>query len=203
MSAGDEGRAGRTVLVASADRLFAEAAAAYLRRDGWSVVGTAGDGLQALAAVGRHSPAAVLMIRELPRLGAAALARQVRRRFGPTTMVLIGEADAPDAAVLPPDANAAAVVAALSAAPGEAPAPAPEAPAAGLARLRSLTPRERRLLQLLADGLTMREIAEEFGASKHTVRTHMQNLYRKLECHSRLEVVRFAARHGVIETAPD
>jgi DNA-binding CsgD family transcriptional regulator len=37
------------------------------------------------------------------------------------------------------------------------------------------------------------------GVSEHTVRTHMQNLYAKLGAHSRLDVVRFAAKHGLVD----
>jgi DNA-binding NarL/FixJ family response regulator len=61
-----------------------------------------------------------------------------------------------------------------------------------------LTSRERLILKLLAEGVTLREIASQLDVSQHTVRTHMQNMYAKLGAHSRLDVVRFAAEHGLV-----
>jgi DNA-binding NarL/FixJ family response regulator len=191
---------GRSVLVASGDRLFAGAARAFLeRQDGWNVVGVALDGLQALAAIGRQPPEAVLVLHDLPRLGAAPLARQVRRRWPQVSVVVLGDADSEDAAVLPPGAEAEAVLAALSspARPTGERAGRQDRPS-GVALLGSLTPRERVILKYLAEGLVIGTIARELGVSQHTVRTHMQNLYAKLGVHSRLDVVRFAAQHGLV-----
>jgi DNA-binding NarL/FixJ family response regulator len=188
---------GRDVLVASGDRLFAAAARRYLQDHGWNVVAVAADGLQALAAAGRTPPDAVLVIPELPRLGPAALARQVRRRRPGTTVVILGEVQAEDAIVLPSDADGAEVLAVLASPPPAAVSPPAERPG-GMALLRSLTSRERLILKLLAEGVGVREIAGQLEVSQHTVRTHMQNLYAKLGAHSRLDVVRFAAEHGLV-----
>lgn len=188
---------GRDVLVASGDRLFAAAARRYLQEHGWNVVAVAADGLQALAAAGRTPPDAVLVIPELPRLGPAALARQVRRRRPATTVVILGEVQAEDAIVLPSDADGAEVLAVLASPPPAAVATPAERPD-GMALLRSLTSRERLILKLLAEGVGVREIAGQLEVSQHTVRTHMQNLYAKLGAHSRLDVVRFAAEHGLV-----
>jgi len=188
---------GRDVLVASGDRLFAAAARRYLQDHGWNVVAVAADGLQALAAAGRTPPDAVLVIPELPRLGPAALARQVRRRRPGTTVVILGEVQAEDAIVLPSDADGAEVLAVLASPPPAAVATPAERPG-GMALLRSLTSRERLILKLLAEGVGVREIAGQLEVSQHTVRTHMQNLYAKLGAHSRLDVVRFAAEHGLV-----
>lgn len=187
----------RTVLVASGDRLFAGAVRRFLDENGWSVVGVASDGLQALAAIGRQPPSAVLVIPDLPRLGPAALARQVRRRQPGITVVVLGEVQSDDAAVLPADADGRMVLAAL-ASPPPAAGPVPRERPDGVALLRSLTSRERLILKLLAEGVGVREIAGQLDVSQHTVRTHMQNLYAKLGAHSRLDVVRFAAEHGLV-----
>ncbi len=53
-------------------------------------------------------------------------------------------------------------------------------------------------MRLLAEGLDMSEIAHDLGVSTHTIRTHMQNLYKKLGFHRRLDVLLFAARHGLV-----
>jgi DNA-binding NarL/FixJ family response regulator len=67
-----------------------------------------------------------------------------------------------------------------------------------MALLRTLTSRERLILKLLAEGVAVRDIGGRLDVSQHTVRTHMQNLYAKLGAHSRLDVVRFAAEHGLV-----
>ena len=190
----------RTVLVASADPLYAEAASARIDEEpGWSVAGTVPDGLQALASMARSTPEAILVIGELPRLGPAALARQVRRRWPAVTVALLGEASSEDAVSLGADSSAEDVLTALAAPPVTAPEEDEAAPEPDVILLGRLTPRERTVLRLLAEGRGMPEIARTMGVSEHTVRTHMQNLYAKLGAHSRLDVVRFAARHGLVE----
>jgi DNA-binding NarL/FixJ family response regulator len=187
-----------TVLVASGDRLFAEAAGRYLEERGWRVVTTAVDGLQALAGLARHEPSAVLILGDLPRLAPAALARQVRRRWPGLPVVLLGVGPNDDASVLPVDAAGEDVVAALTAPPRAAEPAAPSRRPDSVALLRSLTSRERLILKLLAEGSSLKDMAGRLDVSQHTVRTHMQNLYAKLGAHSRLDVVRFAAEHGLV-----
>lgn len=64
------------------------------------------------------------------------------------------------------------------------------------ARLDSLTPREREVLQALAQGSSDKEITENLFLSEGTVRAHVTSILRKLEVHSRLQAVVFAVRHG-------
>jgi DNA-binding NarL/FixJ family response regulator len=194
---------GPSVLVASGDRLFAEAAGRYLEDNGWQVVAAAFDGLQALAGLARHEPSAVLILGDLPRLAPAALARQVRRRWPDLPVVLLGTGQSDDAVVLPADAEGRDVVAALSKPPPVTVAASPPRRPDSVALLRSLTSRERLVLKLLAEGKSLAEIARQLEVSRHTVRTHMQNLYSKLDAHSRLDVVRFAAQHGLVGEAEE
>lgn len=65
-------------------------------------------------------------------------------------------------------------------------------------RLARLTPKEHEILQLLADGLTTTAIAEQTATSPHTVRTHVKNLYRKLEVSSKREAVAKAELAGLL-----
>ena len=62
-----------------------------------------------------------------------------------------------------------------------------------------LTPREKEVLQALAEGLESREIAEKLNVTVETERTHMENILNKLDVHSRLQALVFAARHGVVQ----
>jgi len=63
-----------------------------------------------------------------------------------------------------------------------------------------LTPREREVLRLLADGLTTREISESLFISNNTARNHVQRLLTKLGAHSRLGAVAIARRAGLVAT---
>ncbi len=62
----------------------------------------------------------------------------------------------------------------------------------------ALTPREREVLALLADGLSMREAAARLGRSARTIQVHAYNLMHKLDVHHRAGLVRFAIAHGVV-----
>ena len=61
-----------------------------------------------------------------------------------------------------------------------------------------LTPREREILQMIADGLTDREIARRLVLSPATARTHARNLIGKLGAHTRAQAVAIAIRRGEI-----
>jgi DNA-binding NarL/FixJ family response regulator len=52
-----------------------------------------------------------------------------------------------------------------------------------------LTPRERRILELMTQGLIKKEIAEQLALSYHTVDTHLRNIYTKLHVHTRTGAV--------------
>lgn len=62
-----------------------------------------------------------------------------------------------------------------------------------------LTPREQEVLALLADGDTNAEIAEKLTISPKTVARHRENIMRKLNMHSRTELVKYAIREGIIK----
>ncbi len=61
-----------------------------------------------------------------------------------------------------------------------------------------LTPRERQVLQALAEGLDSKDIASKLKITVETERTHMVNILNKLGVHSRLQALVFAARHGIV-----
>ena len=62
-----------------------------------------------------------------------------------------------------------------------------------------LTEREQEVLRLLAEGFTNDEIADQLVISRHTVARHRENLMRKLNLHSRGELVKYAIRKGLID----
>jgi two-component system, NarL family, response regulator NreC len=61
-----------------------------------------------------------------------------------------------------------------------------------------LTPREREILQLLAEGKSNKEIAQALNLSLYTVETHRRNLQEKLNLHSLAELILYAVRKGLI-----
>jgi PAS domain S-box-containing protein len=65
--------------------------------------------------------------------------------------------------------------------------------------IEGLTPREREVLQALADGLDTQAIAERLHISVRTARNHMSNILAKLGVHSQLQALVFALRYDVIE----
>lgn len=65
--------------------------------------------------------------------------------------------------------------------------------------VRSVSPREREVLQHIAAGLTDREIAAKLHISYDTVRTHVRNTLRKLGVNDRMAAVLFGMRHGLLD----
>lgn len=67
------------------------------------------------------------------------------------------------------------------------------------ARYESLTPREQEVLRLLVEGLSAKEIGERLFISPKTVENHRTNIMNKLDIHSTMELVRYAAKLGLID----
>jgi DNA-binding NarL/FixJ family response regulator len=62
-----------------------------------------------------------------------------------------------------------------------------------------LSPREREILQLIAEGKTNKDIAVQLGLSIYTIDGHRTRVMEKLGLHSVGELVRFAVRNGIVE----
>jgi DNA-binding NarL/FixJ family response regulator len=67
------------------------------------------------------------------------------------------------------------------------------------ARQRVLTPREREVIQLVAEGKTTKEIATALSLSVKTAETHRTNLMRKLDLHSVAALTLYAVRNGIVQ----
>ncbi len=61
-----------------------------------------------------------------------------------------------------------------------------------------LTPREREVLRLIAEGNTNQDIADILGLSRKTVESHRGNIMRKLQLHDVTDLVKYAIRKGVV-----
>lgn len=74
-----------------------------------------------------------------------------------------------------------------------------DSPSGGKMAVDELTTREQEVLQHLADGASNDQIAEVLHISPKTVARHRENIMRKLNLHSRTELVKYAIRKGIIE----
>ena len=65
----------------------------------------------------------------------------------------------------------------------------------------ALTPREREVIQLVAEGESSKQVAARLGISPKTAETHRNNVMQKLNLHSMVELVLYAVRNGIIHVA--
>jgi DNA-binding NarL/FixJ family response regulator len=79
------------------------------------------------------------------------------------------------------------------------PAAATVAPSEAAPGGRSLSPREREILKLIARGLSNVDVAHALSVSRATVRTHLEHIYEKLEVSNRTEAVTEGIRQGLID----
>lgn len=211
-------RARVRVLVADDHPLYRRAVIDAIRsRPDLEVAGEAGDGTQALALIRELTPDVAVVDVQMPGLdGFAVLNAVVRDGLGTRILLLTANVDsaaafraigAGAAGCLLKDADADAVCDAVAAvARGETVLAADvQASLAREIRLRAtedrpvLSPREREILVLTADGLSAPEIAARLILSPATVRTHLQHLYEKLGVSDRAAAVAEAMRRGLVE----
>jgi len=190
-------------------------------RPDWQICGEATNGREAVDLATRLQPDIAVLDLSMPGLNGVDATMQIRRA-SPTTRILIfsmheGEelarrilAAGAHGFLLKSDATThveAAIEALLQGATFLTPALAPLAaavpdsaapPGAG-ARAPSLTPREREILRVIAEGRTTKEIARRFDLTVATVQTHRAAIMRKLDAGSVAELVRYAVRHKIIE----
>jgi DNA-binding CsgD family transcriptional regulator len=69
----------------------------------------------------------------------------------------------------------------------------------GSAPTGRLTPREREILQLIAEGRTSKEVAARLAVSVKTVEAHRNNIMNKLDLHSVSQLVLFAVRNNIVQ----
>ncbi len=187
--------------------------------EGVEVVAEAGDGRQALRLVEANRPDLVIMDISMPELNGLDAVIQMTRDF-PHVRVIILSMHANEEYVLQALRAGAAgyllkdsVVSELELAVravgrGEiylSPAVSPKGIADYLRRLgmgppeeEKLTPRQREVLQLIAEGRTTQEIAERLHVGVKTVETHRAQLMDRLGIHDVAGLVRYAIRTGLI-----
>jgi DNA-binding NarL/FixJ family response regulator len=182
------------------------------------VVGEADDGVTALECIREHRPEIALLDIDMPNLDGFAVARQIREQRLPVAIIFLtmhrdelhfNEAFDLDArGYLIKDSAAADVVNCIDAAAAGQNYISPALSTHLLNRSRrataliqrqpslaDLTPTERRILILLAEYKTSKEIANELCVSVRTVENHRANICTKLELHGTHALVKFAIQH--------
>ena len=62
-----------------------------------------------------------------------------------------------------------------------------------------LTPKEKEVLQLIAEGHSSKQIAKIFNLSLNTIHVHRNNIMKKLGIHKQAELVRYALKEGIAQ----
>jgi DNA-binding NarL/FixJ family response regulator len=194
---------------------------ALAERPEWSVVAEASDGRQACELAAQHAPDIAVLDLSMPERNGLDVTRELRTST-PKTRVLIVTAheseqlirEVLDAGamgyVLKSDAGRI-LVQAIEALLDERPffttkvarfvldgylrASGTSAPAEAMA----LTPRERHIVQLLAEGSNNKEVARNLNLSVKTVETHRSNIMRKMGFGSLADLVRYAIRNKIVD----
>ena len=198
------------VLVASQYRLQRDAVRALIERSpGIRAVAEAADGREVLRVVGRRKVDVVLMDIVMPLLSGIATTARLSKLHPGVRVVLISAYENGGHSVDAIRAGAAGYVATnagaseLEHALREAAAgrsylsPSSKSARAGAATFERLTPRQREVLQLIAEGSNTKEIASDLGISAKTVETHRAHLMEHLGIHDVAGLVRYAIRVGV------
>lgn len=182
------------------------------REPGWRILGEAGDGRAGLELVMSLRPSVVITDNTMPELNGVEAVRQMRAggytggvvmlsMHAEAKFVRTARAAGVDAYVLKDQAFAQVREAVLQAAKRES-FVSPQVPPApvstvDLGVLETLTPREREVLQLLAEGHSTKEAAFTLKLSPKTVETHRANLMAKLKVDNLAALTRVAISEGL------
>lgn len=204
---------GITCIIADDHPAMIEAVADVLAETGYSVLGRARDGLEALQKIEARRPRIALVDVRMPKLGGIEVARRAAVSAPDTAIILYtayGERallleamDAGARGFLLKEAPLVDIVRAMEIVANGGtyvdPVLAGYLASPGVAdKLPNLTQRERDVLRLLSDGLTNEEIGKQLFISPETVRTHVRKAMDKLNADTRTQAVATALRQSLI-----
>jgi len=174
------------------------------------VVGSASSGVEALALLDKITPDVILVDLRMPGMSGLEVIRAVNLRSNPPRTVVLTSFDLDEDIYQCVGAGAHGYV--LKDTPQEQLLEAIHVvhaskryfPAEIAGRLTermaraNLTPREHQVLQLVAKGLTNKQIGRAFGISDNTARNHVNSIIEKLEVSDRTEAATMAIRQGLV-----
>ena len=182
----------------------------------FEVVGSCGDGIEGLRLVHELEPDVVLLDLTLPGLNGIEVARRIRTtapgsRVCALTMhsesrFVRDMVEAGAAGYVVKSAPFESVIDAIRAIAAGSPyfsdgvrelLPGGDVAAVEADLIALLSPRERQVLQLIAEGASSKKAASALGVTKKTVDFHRQSLMKKLDLHSVAELTKFAVRYGL------
>lgn len=184
---------------------------------GWRVMAEASDGREAVAKVKRLKPDVVVLDIGMPSLNGLEAARQMMKNDPHVKIVILTmhESETLIREVLKVGARGYVskadamrdLVAAINAVRSGVTFFTPKVSEIVLegyldkrgATNNGLTPRQREIVQLLAEGRSSKEIAVALDLSVKTAETHRANIMKRLNCHSITEIVRYAVRNNIID----
>ena len=205
------------LVLADDHRMLRDGLRLSMEEAGFEVVGEAGDGEQAVRLVEHLRPDVVLMDVSMPLLDGIEATRLVHQRVPESQVVVLtmhGETHVMSQAIqagavgyLVKDCSTEEVVAAVRMASSGEGALSAELATSMLAEVQraggaqaepAISPREEEVLQLVADGLSLPEVAAKLFISVKTVKNHLASIYQKLDARDRTQAVLRAVRMGII-----
>jgi two-component system, NarL family, response regulator NreC len=190
---------------------------ALIESDGFQVVGEASDGQEALRQVESFCPDIVVMDISMPAFNGLNAAREIERSFPKTKTILLTQHDESQYVSDALEAGVKGYVLKNQAAgdllqaikqvsrgqvylsPGVSQAVV-ESYHSKLDKTKTrLTPREKQVLQLIAEGKSTRDIASVLGISVKTAESHRTRMMQKLDIHETASLVLYAVRNGIVQ----
>jgi DNA-binding NarL/FixJ family response regulator len=205
-----------SVLLADDHQIVRQGLRVLLEREGFDVVGEASDGHEAVRLADRFRPDVAVLDFVMPILNGLDASVQIQRTSPATRTILLtmytedqyvlealrgglkGYVIKTQAAGDLVRAIREVLQGAVYLSPGLSPTLLEAYRSQTAVPAEPLTPREREVLQLIAEGKTTREIAIVLGLSVKTAETHRTNIMRKLEIHETAGLVRYAIRRGLV-----
>lgn len=195
------------------------------REQGWEVCGVAENGREAVDLAQKLKPDAIILSLKMPKLDGLEAVKQIKRAIPETEILMLSANESEDlieqvfesgakAYVRKEDAGRL-LVPALKSLQNHKPFLTDEVSALLFSRIltsgpgkrnipsanEKLTPREREIVRLLAEGKSNKEIASALGISIRTGETHRASVMRKLRLNALADVVRYAIRNGLAAAA--
>lgn len=210
------------ILLADDHEIVRQGLRSLLENDGFEICGEFSNGREAVDGVKQLKPDVAILDISMPELNGVEATQQIARQFPDSPVIVMTMHDSEELArrvleagargyVLKSDAARDLTQAVKSVLKGQpffsgkisemllrgyldgGRSAQPES------SLPSLTPREREVVQLLAEGKSSKEVASVLGTSPATVETQRAKIMQKLDLHSVTDLVRYAIRNHIIE----